>query len=79
MRSRRLDGRAHHDHRSGIKYTIGWRITADAEIDGIDADQHGEAAYDFGGHGGGGLAGAGAVGAHAAAPSVTTSKEGALA
>src|SRR5262249_26341060 len=33
-----------------IKYTIGWRISRDAEIEGIDADQHGESAYDFGGH-----------------------------
>jgi Amt family ammonium transporter len=63
-----------------IKHTIGWRIDRDAELEGIDADQHGEVAYDFGGHGGGSLAGAGqGVAAHAAAPSVTTSKEGALA
>ena len=32
----------------GIKYTIGWRISDDAEVEGIDSDQHGEAAYDLG-------------------------------
>ncbi|MFT4287266.1 ammonium transporter [Nocardioides sp.] len=30
-----------------IKYTIGWRIADEAESDGIDADQHGETAYDI--------------------------------
>jgi len=30
-----------------IKYTIGWRVTADAEVEGIDSDQHGESAYDL--------------------------------
>jgi ammonium transporter, Amt family len=30
-----------------IKYTIGWRITEEAEVDGIDSDQHGETAYDI--------------------------------
>ncbi|GAB7004469.1 ammonium transporter [Nocardioides sp. AN3] len=29
-----------------IKFTIGWRITDEAEVDGIDTDQHGETAYD---------------------------------
>ena len=29
-----------------IKYTIGWRISEEAEVDGIDSDQHGESAYD---------------------------------
>ncbi|MDT4942106.1 MAG: ammonium transporter, Amt family, partial [Pseudonocardiales bacterium] len=63
-----------------IKYTIGWRIDPDAEVDGIDSDQHGETAYDFGGHGGGSLSGSGAsLGAAAVATSVSTSKEGALA
>ena len=28
-----------------IKYTIGWRVTEEAEVDGIDSDQHGETAY----------------------------------
>ena len=30
-----------------IKYTLGWRVSEEAEVDGIDADQHGEAAYDL--------------------------------
>ncbi|BBH18203.1 ammonium transporter [Nocardioides baekrokdamisoli] len=29
-----------------IKYTIGWRVKPEAEIEGIDGDQHGEQAYD---------------------------------
>ena len=31
----------------GIKYTMGWRITEEAEVEGIDGDQHGESAYDL--------------------------------
>ncbi len=30
-----------------IKYTIGWRITEENEIDGIDFAEHGESAYDL--------------------------------
>ncbi len=30
-----------------IKYTIGWRVTDEAEVEGIDSDQHGEGAYDL--------------------------------
>jgi len=30
-----------------IKYTLGWRVSEEAEVEGIDADQHGEAAYDL--------------------------------
>jgi Amt family ammonium transporter len=30
-----------------IKYTIGWRITEDDEVEGIDFAQHGESAYDL--------------------------------
>ncbi len=30
-----------------IKYTLGWRIDAEAEVEGIDFDQHGESAYDL--------------------------------
>jgi Amt family ammonium transporter len=30
-----------------IKYTLGWRVTEEAEVEGIDNDQHGEAAYDI--------------------------------
>jgi Amt family ammonium transporter len=38
-----------------IKYTIGWRVTQEAEVEGIDSDQHGEAAYDLGTSMSGGL------------------------
>ena len=31
-----------------IKFTIGWRVTAEAEVEGIDSDQHSESAYDLG-------------------------------
>jgi Amt family ammonium transporter len=31
-----------------IKYTMGWRIDADAEIEGIDFNEHGETAYELG-------------------------------
>jgi Amt family ammonium transporter len=31
-----------------IRHTIGWRVADEAEVDGIDGDQHGEAAYDLG-------------------------------
>jgi Amt family ammonium transporter len=30
-----------------IKATIGWRVTEEAEVDGIDSDQHGETAYNL--------------------------------
>jgi len=30
-----------------IKYTIGWRVDEEAEVEGIDFDQHGESAYDL--------------------------------
>ena len=30
-----------------IKYTIGWRIDEEDEVEGIDLAEHGEAAYDF--------------------------------
>jgi Amt family ammonium transporter len=30
-----------------IKYTIGWRVDADAEVEGIDFAEHGESAYDL--------------------------------
>ncbi|MFL6108407.1 MAG: ammonium transporter [Marmoricola sp.] len=35
-----------------IKYTIGWRITAEEEVDGIDFSEHGETAYDLASSGG---------------------------
>jgi Amt family ammonium transporter len=30
-----------------IKYTIGWRVPEEDEVDGIDSNQHGESAYDI--------------------------------
>ncbi|WP_241238352.1 ammonium transporter [Nocardioides pantholopis] len=30
-----------------IKFTLGWRVTEEAEVEGIDFDQHGESAYDL--------------------------------
>jgi Amt family ammonium transporter len=30
-----------------IKYTIGWRVDADQEVEGIDFSEHGESAYDL--------------------------------
>jgi Amt family ammonium transporter len=36
-----------------IKYTIGWRVAEDAEVDGIDFAEHGESAYDLDGRTGG--------------------------
>ncbi|MCB0905695.1 MAG: ammonium transporter [Nocardioidaceae bacterium] len=35
-----------------IKYTIGWRITEEDEVEGIDFAEHGETAYDLGVSGG---------------------------
>jgi ammonium transporter, Amt family len=61
-----------------IKFTIGWRVSEDAEISGIDSDQHGEVAYDFGGHAGGVFSGS-TPGAHTAVSPAAASKEGALA
>jgi Amt family ammonium transporter len=42
-----------------IKYTIGFRLSAEAEAIGIDEAEHKESAYDFGGFGGGGGTGQG--------------------
>jgi Amt family ammonium transporter len=36
----------------GIKYTLGWRISDDEEVEGIDFTEHGETAYDLGVGGG---------------------------
>jgi len=30
-----------------IKFTLGWRVSEEAEVNGIDLDQHGESAYDL--------------------------------
>ena len=37
-----------------IKYTMGWRISEEEEVEGIDFSQHGETAYDLHSTGGGG-------------------------
>jgi len=59
-----------------IKYTIGWRVSEEEEIDGIDFAEHGESAYDLEGRSGGVLGGTGPVTpAHAKTPST----EGAMA
>src|SRR3954447_14830519 len=55
-----------------IKYTIGWRVTADDEVDGIDFSQHGESAYDLDGRSGG-------VRLPVPTPTKTRATEGALA
>jgi Amt family ammonium transporter len=36
-----------------IKFTMGWRVTDEAEVDGIDFAEHGESAYELVGRGGG--------------------------
>ena len=59
-----------------IKHTIGWRISEDEEIDGIDFAEHGESAYDLDGRSGGVLGGSGPV---TAAHAKSESTEGALA
>jgi Amt family ammonium transporter len=58
-----------------IKFTIGWRVSADEEVDGIDFAEHGESAYDFDGRASGALAGAG----RPATVTTAESREGALA
>ena len=61
-----------------IKHTIGWRITEDAEVEGIDFNEHGETAYDLGVSGGrssGSLLGSAAT----ATATATATKEGAKA
>jgi Amt family ammonium transporter len=57
-----------------IKYTIGWRIAPEQELDGIDFAEHGESAYDLDGRAGGALAGA----TRRAARPVAPAPEGAL-
>ena len=49
-----------------IKYTIGWRVTADEEVEGIDFAEHGESAYDLEGRSGGVLGSATLTGVHTA-------------
>jgi ammonium transporter, Amt family len=62
----------------GIKHTIGWRVSADDEVDGIDFAEHGESAYDLDGRSGSVLGGAGVLAATHAAPT-SAATEGALA
>ncbi len=56
-----------------IKYTIGWRINEEDEVDGIDFAEHGEAAYDLTNRAGGSVL---TPGSHVAA---TKTNQGALA
>ena len=49
-----------------IKYTIGWRVTADEEVEGIDFAEHGEAAYDLDGRSGGVIGSTGVLHSHKA-------------
>jgi Amt family ammonium transporter len=44
-----------------IRHTIGWRVTEEDEVDGIDFAEHGESAYDLDGRSGGVLAAAGVL------------------
>jgi Amt family ammonium transporter len=57
----------------GIKYTLGWRIADEDEVEGIDFTEHGESGYDLAGRSGGTL------GSASAAPTRKTVSEGALA
>jgi Amt family ammonium transporter len=59
-----------------IKYTIGWRISEDEEVEGIDFSEHGESAYDLDGRSGGVRLPAGA---HPAAHHAASTTQGALA
>jgi Amt family ammonium transporter len=62
----------------GIKHTIGWRVTEEEELDGIDFAQHGESAYDLDGRSGGVMGGVG-TGILAGAGAGSRTTEGALA
>jgi ammonium transporter, Amt family len=62
-----------------IKYTIGWRVSEDEEIDGIDFAEHGESAYDLDGRSGSVLGGSSGVLAASHATPTPTSTEGAMA
>jgi Amt family ammonium transporter len=46
-----------------IKYTIGWRVSEEDEIEGIDLGEHGESAYDLDSRGGGVLSPTGVLAA----------------
>jgi Amt family ammonium transporter len=49
-----------------IKYTIGWRVKPEDEVEGIDFTEHGESAYDLDGRSGGVLGSTGALATHKA-------------
>jgi Amt family ammonium transporter len=49
-----------------IKFTIGWRVTADEELEGIDFAEHGETAYDLDGRAGGVIGSTGTLHSHKA-------------
>jgi len=49
-----------------IKFTIGWRVSADEELEGIDFAEHGESAYDLEGRSSGVLGSATLTGVHTA-------------
>ena len=57
-----------------IKATIGWRISDDDEVEGIDYVEHGEAGYDLTARAGGSL-----TGSRPTTVAAATKKEGALA
>ncbi len=62
--------------------TLGFRIERDAEVSGIDLEEHAESAYDLGSLGGGGLShtGAGLFGSHTTNPApmaATPNRQGA--
>ncbi len=54
-----------------IKYTMGWRVSEEEEVNGIDLAEHGESAYDLHTGVGGVAGGSGVLAAH-------TTKEGAI-
>jgi Amt family ammonium transporter len=55
-----------------IKYTLGWRVAEESEVEGIDFDQHGESAYDLHLSTTGGKSSSGVLAAPTAAPVSTT-------
>jgi Amt family ammonium transporter len=62
-----------------IKYTMGWRIEEDEEVDGVDFAEHGESAYDLTVRGGARITGRSPITPGAPRPETTNDKEGALA
>jgi Amt family ammonium transporter len=62
-----------------IKHTIGWRVSAEDEVEGIDFAEHGESAYDFEGRAGGVLAATGTVTGALRSTGTASTTEGALA